>query len=99
LIVEGATDEVPAVPAVAGSRKRRKLRCHDKLVTIFEGSFKKRARTGGWEYTVSALILEYQHEASGGHAACTREGQRVTQDLDRRTIMDCVSHHPGGWET
>ncbi len=59
LIVKGATDEVPAVPAVAGSRKRKKVRCHKKLITIMDGAFKKRAGIGGWEYTVLAHILEY----------------------------------------
>jgi hypothetical protein len=56
-----------------------------------DGAFKKHTGIGGWEYTVSAHIHEYQHEASGGHAACTKEGQRVTQDMDCRTIVSVIT--------
>jgi hypothetical protein len=81
-------------------RKRKRVKVHDTLVTVLRGSFKKRKgldglSVGGWEYTFYALLHEYLHEASGGHAAGTKEAQRVTQDLDRRSIATAITVEEG----
>jgi hypothetical protein len=70
------------------------------LVTVLRESFKKRKgldslSVGGCEYTVHALLQEYLHEASGGHAAGTKEAQLVTQDLDRRSIAAAITVEDG----
>jgi hypothetical protein len=81
-------------------RKRKRVKVHDTLVTVLRGSFKKRKgldglSVGGWEYTFYALLHEYLHEASGGHAAGTKEAQRLTQDLDRRSIATAITVEEG----
>ena len=76
-------------------RKRKKVRCFDNLVTVEKGAARSRGSEGGWEYTWEAKRNQFLHEASGGHAACTRESQRSRLDAERRMIAAAITVEDG----
>ena len=76
-------------------RKRQKVRCFDWLVKLEKGPAVARAGVGGWQYDTLAKINQFLHEASGGHAACTNESKRLTQDAERRTHAAAITVEDG----
>jgi len=72
-------------PELPRKRKRKKVKCHEMLVSVFGGAAKARDG-GGWEYTYDALKLMYLTNAALGHGSSAKEGQRLEADMDRRTV-------------
>jgi hypothetical protein len=79
-------DEEASADSSSSPRKRKKVRCFDNLVTVEKGAARSRCSEDGWEYTWEAKRNQFLHEASGGHATCTRESQRSRLDAERRMI-------------
>ncbi len=72
-------DSVVAEPAAQAPgperpRKRKKVRCHDMLVSVFEGGAGARGM-GGWQYKYPALKLAYLTNAALGTDLTRRRGR------------------------
>ena len=88
-------DEKASADSRSCPRKRKKVRCFDNLVTVEKGAARSRGSEGGWEYTWEAKRNQFLHEASGGHAACTRESKRSRLDAERRMIAAAITVEDG----
>ena len=93
-------DLVGAEPAAQAlgfklKRKRKKVKCHRMLVSVFGGAAKARDG-GGWEYTYDALKLMYLTNAALGHGSSAKEGQWLEADMDRRTVAAAMVCNSSG---
>ena len=92
---EEGNDIVPGETA-ATNKRRGKVKVHDTMVAVTNGPAAVRpGGVGGWGYTYDANKLEYLTEASLGHGSQSREGKRLEDDMNRRTVAAAITVKDG----